>query len=103
MMLDMQEHVEGDQVLDPMTQRSRDVMGAVAVMMNRPHREEGRQALADEHSAHMVAKDSTVEHPKYEGDPSCVHQEFPHDDRTYLPISAPQSGVVEKKREHRTE
>src|SRR5262249_44691521 len=45
--LDMPEHVEGHSIFDPVTQRPRNIVGPVAMMMNRPNREECGQALSD--------------------------------------------------------
>lgn len=75
-MFDVQKHIEGDQILYPMTQRSGDVMSSVTMMMNAPNCEERGHALTYEHSAHMVAKDATVKHSEHERDPDCVEEQF---------------------------
>ena len=60
MMFDVEEHVEGDASLDPAPDGSSNVMIAIAVVMDRPHREECRQALADRHRRDVVAQDRRI-------------------------------------------
>src|SRR5829696_9083252 len=48
-MLQVEEHLEGDPVLHPPTQGACDLVRAVAVEVHGPHGEEGGHALADHH------------------------------------------------------
>src|SRR5271155_67950 len=96
MMLDVQEHVEGNSVLDFVAQCSRDVMGAVAMVMDRPHSEECSQALPDGHSAHVVPKRAAVEALEYERNPNGPQKHPPHDGRAQLPIAVSKRRQVQE-------
>ena len=63
-MLDMSKHVERNNVFKPIAQSSSDIMGPVAMMVNRPDREKGSQALPNSHRAHVISKSRVV--PKAE-------------------------------------
>src|SRR5208282_3925877 len=87
MMLDVQEHVERDSVLDFVAQCSRDVMGAVAMVMDRPHSEECSQALPDGHGAHVVPERAAVEALEYKRNPNGTQKQLSHDSCTQLAIA----------------
>src|SRR5271156_4443309 len=96
MMLDVQEHVEGNSVLDFVAQCSRDVMGAVAMVMDRPHSEECSQTLPDGHGAHVVAERAAVEALEYERNPNGTEKHLPHDGRAQLPIAVSKRRQVQE-------
>ncbi len=60
MMLNVQEHIESEKVLQAAMQRSGEMMGPVAMVMYRPHREKGSHALTDQHRADVVPQDIAV-------------------------------------------
>ena len=95
-MLDVQEHVERNSVLDFVAQCSRDVMGAVAMVMHRPHCEECGQALPDGHGAHVVPERAAVEALEYERDPDGTEKQLCSDGRTQLPIAVSKRGHVQQ-------
>src|SRR5687768_11659577 len=49
MVLHVMEHVVGHHILEPPALRAGDSTDAIAIMVHRPHGEEGREALADDH------------------------------------------------------
>ena len=102
-MLDVQEHVERNSVFDFVAQCSRDVMGTVAVVMDRPHREECSQALPDGHGAHVVAERAAVRALEYERNPNGTQKQLSHDGRTQLPIAVSKRRNVQQDGKDRTE
>src|SRR5215203_5748402 len=54
MMLQVEEHLEGDPVFYLPVQGACDLVRAVAVVVHGPHGEEGGHALADRHNPHVV-------------------------------------------------
>src|ERR1700689_1864386 len=103
MMLDMQEHIEGDSVLDLVAQRSGNVVRAVAVMVHRPDREKRRQTLPYRHRAHVITKRAATPPPEYEGDPCCIQEELGDDSCTQPRIAGPKCPDVQEDREGRTQ
>ena len=61
MVLHVMKHVVGHHVLESPTLRAGDSKDAIAVMVHRPHCEEGRKALADDHRRDVCAERSPVD------------------------------------------
>ena len=73
MMLDVEKHIKGDRILQPVSQRPRNVVGAIAMMMNGPDREEGRKTLSGCHNNYVISKHLTMQQAEHECDPQCTH------------------------------
>lgn len=69
-MLQVEEHLEGDPVFHLPAQGACDVVRTVAIVVHGPHGEEGGHALADRHDRHVVPEREAAgeredqEHPK---------------------------------------
>ena len=62
----VEEHVVGNQRFEPAANSSSDEVRTVAVVVNRPYRKEGGEALADAHDNYMVEEEPEVE-PQNDG------------------------------------
>ena len=67
MMFDVEEHVVRHEVFQSIAKRPRDDVRSIAVVMDRPNREECGQALADRHRRYMIrqARDSTPDEGRH--------------------------------------
>ncbi len=61
MMLNVEEHIECDEIFDAVMERPRKVVRPVTMVMNRPYCEEGSHALTDQHRAYVVAEHTIVQ------------------------------------------
>jgi len=102
-MPDMAEHVEGDRVLHATAQGARQIMSAVAVMMDGPDGEKRRHAMRGQHRHDVVLQHATAGNAENPGDPRCAHREFSANGRLQPLCAVTKSGRVEQHRECRAE
>jgi len=79
MMLDMPEHAEGNRVLESISDRSREVVGAVAMMVHGPHSEKCCQALPDGHGGHVIPQGAQMYGSEDQRNPDHVDGQFTDD------------------------
>ncbi len=91
-MLNVQEHIKGERILDPATQRPREMMRPVAVVMDSPDREERRHALSDQHGPYMVTQEVAMEHSEYQRDPDRAQQQFSPYGHAQFSVAVSKSG-----------
>jgi hypothetical protein len=103
MMFDVQEHVERYSVLDLIPQRSGDVIGAVAVVVHRPHREKRGQTLPHRHRADLIPERVAIQDPEYQDDPRYIQEQLGNDGRAQFLIAMPKCGDMQEDGKDRTE
>jgi len=86
--LQVKEHAVRHEALESAPNGASDGL-AITVAMDRPHREEGRQALADCHGAGMVSKNRCRQQKPHEAHHHSVREDFTGDpslNRSMVPI-----------------
>lgn len=94
MMLNMQEHVEGEPIFDAVMQCSRQMVRSIAVVVDCPNREEGCHALTCEHRTYVILQNPAVQESEDHYDPYQAQSEFPEHGHPQLSIAIPECSDV---------